>query len=361
MNKIQELREVGIADFGEFVTYYKENETAIDSLIQQENSNSNSIFMYYNGTEFQKNIIKFLSIFSPKTHILISIEQLPNGLYNHSWTIPLNFHKNIGYSDVVKTEFELENNKSFITPIFLSFSNKEMSNILLETKRLSELDLLTIRPSKAILKITGNGSEKYIPGKSKDGIKGIKIFPVSIFSSGPRWLIADQSNNYSPNVQQFITSSQRNSLTIEYKISLPFISNTDLETFSNVIYDNEEILSSLRLSISKLAREISTGKGTISHAISEEINPSIDKIERQFIRIQSSRAFKNKTTTLVYASVSIFAFSIGTLSWPTFLAFTSPALYSFFNTEDTYMKSISELKESPYFVFWKLNGLSKTK
>src|SRR5689334_20128621 len=165
LNKLNNLRNIGINEYSDFVTYYKDNEEDIDNLVNSDRDNS--IFMYYNGTEEQKNIIKFLSIFSKKTNILISIEKTPDGLYNHSWTIPIQINKKIKYSDLVKYTFEKDIEKSFISPIYLSFPNKNMSSILKETKKLSDLGLITIRPSKAILKFVGKGNERYIPGVSK--------------------------------------------------------------------------------------------------------------------------------------------------------------------------------------------------
>jgi hypothetical protein len=145
---------------------------------------------------------------------------------------------------------------------------------------------------------------------------------------------------------------------ILYEITLPFISNTNVENLTKIIEDENDLLGTFRSALKDLMlSSVIENRSNINEIRNDKIRPQIETINRKFKLI----TFKHKAT--VGASVTAITISLIALTHADGVNFQTlfqssllgVAGLGWFNSELKYQTEVGKLKDNPYFLLWKIS------
>ncbi len=264
------------------------------------------------------------------------------------------FEDNFGSSDI-KINVSVEENKKLgintKNPIFYpSFIHSEGNEIDLLASKLRpfiESGKILLQPDRAILLLTKDGNP---------GDRTWRAINTNQTSSIMQWDILDGAHS-SPIPLEFKTNDQKNTETI-FEITIPYLEGINFTDLSKILEDEQDLVSSLRVSILQAINEID-GKVDANIVAKDIIDPKIDMLNRKFKLAVNSHAFNVAgaaigTVALAYTSVATSGISsaLTTIAGAGGVGMLSKE-YS------KYKERVNTLKEDPFYFLWKCKKHNK--
>lgn len=230
----------------------------------------------------------------------------------------------------------------------LNFSPTEASFIIDNFAPLVESGRLTIAPNWNLLIATGTGEDPVfctVPTE-RDNDKGIWRAP----------LYGQEQTSIPVNYISPIDPQ----LEISKDIVIPFITGLSIKDFSQVLDDENDLLSGFRKELKSLTQLKPEERKHKSEIYQDLIRPKIDKISQKFKSISNIHKLKVRGTVFATATLSLLSLSFGeyiTAATQMISVATGSAGLVKFQAE--YQTDIENLKSDPLYLLWKLGQLKK--
>jgi len=337
-----------IADEHKSGQLFFENSDLINNLCSDPHKLYSRIDLPNSTSDLDKNFLDkiYLSTMFSDTTKLYSNSSF--GFYRNTTQVNIEEIKELlTYYDIID---EIGNKKIInIAEGYFTFTDEEGDFLKRNLTPLFETELLALTPSPNLL-ITAGTEKKpnfYSVPAEKDYNKKIWRAPLT-----------GGTQNEIP-IKQFQDSTRDNEII--NSIMIPFISGIPAKEFVKIVEDEKDLLTSFRKEIKMLTKLSDNNKIHSDEMYQDILRPRLDTINSKFKSITQLHSFKVKGATLVTATLSLLSLTLGDyLNAASIMIGVGTGSAGLIKFESDYHNEISNLKNDPMYLLWKLKQVKKT-
>jgi len=228
----------------------------------------------------------------------------------------------------------------------------EVDRLLIDGARLIQAGKLLIRPRRIIMYDTGN--------RTPQGGTHWSVLEASADAPSGTWNI--ESSDAVPS-ERIVTEgafkaaySSDKIQQVKCQITIPFIRNVDLSTYTSILQDEGDILVEFRSAISQLAKTALEDERNVAEYVADIVQPRVAKIDRSFRRISASTGMKTAGATVATAALTLASY-LSSGSAAALLAFAggAGAITAVKELADRRDK-LAALKDDPLYLLWRMQA-----
>jgi hypothetical protein len=328
------LKKSGLTGTNEFLNSFLENESEILSLLRDFKGSKSEIYLNETDNELT-NLLKFSTIFSDIT-LLNTTPSSTNDfhftfhepgskfLIDRQLTIPIEYLNKMG-NDIRR-----------LLPCYIHRNNIETKRIFKTYAPLIKSDKLLVRPMRAL----------YV---SFPEIEQGTVYYADPNTDNNHWHINKVQESDSIIIDNgYLTYSN---ITDLFNITLPYFTDIDIELFTKILEDENEILNEFRRNIIKIIQNAGDDLKKIEEIKNDIALTSITRLNRKFKAIQEKHRF------FVGASLGSFVLtlSVGNINMESLLKVLTASLTMIGVSEYDFRSKKIDLKDDPYYLLWRIN------
>ena len=328
----QKLIKTGLRNSNDFLFSFLDYEDEILGLLKNFNGTKSEIYLNEINHDLT-NLLKFSSLFSDITllNTAPSPTESSHFMYNDAGSKYFR-ERNINIPPKYVNETGIDA-KRFL-PIYFHRNDQELKKLFSDYKALIKSERLIIRPLRGVC-------------VSFPEIEKFNLFYVDPNTPNNDWYINEVKNHELINIDNGAVN-YTSSLNL-FEVTLPYFTNTSLETLCKILDDEEEILSTFRKQLKKIVVEAGNDHKRIQEIKQDVLRPSIESLNRKF------KAIQNKHRLIVGSSLGSFVLSlaIGTIDADLILKAMAAMTFMGVSNSDFNIK-IEELRDNPHYLLWKI-------
>lgn len=233
---------------------------------------------------------------------------------------------------------------------YVCMNEDELNKLINEVEPLLLSGRTIIRPIPIIMK-----SEKKPNGKPRTW----RTFYVDPNTPAGEWFITGETGKQ--NSIPFKINNEKPVYEKEiFNISMPFIDGLDIKTLNKVLSDEQDHLSSLRQALKGTINEIAENDKYTQEIQNDIIRPEIDKINARFKSLTAMYSLRIAGAIVSTAVISLLALTSTGWAQSVTGLFGANGLGLITREVTEYMKAKEQLKENPYYLFWRLKKRLKS-
>lgn len=338
----EQLKQSSLDSASAFVHSYVSNEDTIVKEIEEFGGIKSEL--YCQNILSVIDTTKFLSIYSDLTSVFMQPDNVKEHLIHYyPPEDPLFIKRNITFPSEllnghVPRPYE-------ILPGYTTQSDSDIKEVFKRLMPLVDRQKFIIRPIRTIVLENGPTPENI------DRV----VYYASSDTPNNDWYVKSINEKNSYVVDNGLKQYQTQVL---YEITLPFISNANVENLAKIIEDESDLLGVFRNALKDLMlSSVAQDNLLINEIRNDKIRPQIETINRKF------NVITNKHKATVGASVTAVTISLIALTSSDGINFQTlfnssllgGAALGWFNSEFKYQSEIDKLKDNPYFLLWKIS------
>ena len=221
-------------------------------------------------------------------------------------------------------------------PIYFNRNNQELKKLFSDYKPLVRSERLIIRPLRGVCV---NFPE----------VEKVNLYYVDPNTPNNEWYINEMRQSDLINIDN--GAINYTSVLNLFDITLPYFTNTGLDTICKILDDEEEILSNFRTQLKKLVIEAGNDYKKIQEIKQDVLRPSIETLNRKF------KAVQTKHRIIVGSSLGTFVLSlaVGTIDADIILKAMATLTLMGVSNSDLNIK-IEDLRDNPHYLLWKIKA-----
>lgn len=321
----------------EFLNAFLDKEDEIINLLKNHNGSKSQLWLKDFNVELN-NTVKFSSIVSDLTTLTTAASEKKD--YHLTWHEPgSKYYRDRQLTYPQELSNEIGNDPSRMLPSYLCRNDSETKKLFQQFSPLVKTDRLLIRPLRTLI-VTD--AEK----------KHSNIYYVDSNTENSHWYINKlQATDNIIIDNGYIPTSNVKDL---FEVTVPYFNGIDVDQLTKILEEENDILSAFRRNIVKVIKEAGDNLEMIEELKNDTILSSIEKMERKFKTIQSTNKFKTGSTLGSF----ILTLSVGNLTTPQIITSLAASLIAmgYFNLD--YQSKLSDLKDDPYYLLWRMKQSS---
>lgn len=326
------LKKAGLKNSTDFIFTFLDHEDEILSLLQNFNGTKSEIYLREINNDLT-NLLKFSSLFSDITLLNTAPSAINN--FHFMYNDPNSeYFRERKITIPAKYIYETGVDAKRFLPVYIHRNDSELKKLFSDYKPLIKSQRLIIRPLRGVC-VTFPEIEKF------------NLYYVDPNTPNNDWYINEVKNNGFINIDNGALN-YTSSLNL-FEVTLPYFTNTNLETLCKILEDEEEIISTFRKQLKKLVLEAGNDHKRIEEIKQDVLRSSIESLNRKF------KAIQNKHRIIVGSSLGTFVLSlaIGTIDANIILKAIGAMTLMGVSNSDFNIK-IEDLRDNPHYLLWKI-------
>jgi hypothetical protein len=342
---ITELKNSGLESAESFLYSFLKIEDEFIDIINNINTIKSEI--YLKDVREHDQHVKLASMFSDLTSLYIGSSRVNNmhiSFFNEE--SPYSYSRDVTIPPTLTNEIL---NSKALRPGYMYNSNEDVKYLFNQFEPLLDMQKIVIRPTRIL----------WADNSNVTGFNGSMIYYADGNTSTRRWIIRDKYYDENAIPIEFNTSS----IAVHklFEITLPFFKGASIETFSKVLKDENDLLSSFRTELKQLLKAALNGETTVNEILNDILIPRVDTINRKFKEI------KNLHKLSIGRDISFFAVSLIVINnipgvnvqeLIQALIGGGGVITKLLHSEINHQKEINRLKDDPLFLLWQIKRLS---
>jgi hypothetical protein len=315
-----------------FLFSFLDYEDEILSLLKNFSGTKSEIYLREINNDLT-NLLKFSSLFSNITLLNTAPSPTSSSYFSYSDGRSKYFReRNINIPPQYVNETGIDA-KRFL-PIYFNRNDQELKKLFSDYKPLVRSERLIIRLLRGVCV---NFPE----------VEKVNLYYVDPNTPNNEWYINEVKHSDLINIDNGAIN-YTNVLNL-FDITLPYFTNTGLDTICKILDDEEEIVSTFRSQLKKLVIEAGNDYKKIQEIKQDVLRPSIETLNRKF------KAIQTKHRIIVGSSLGTFVLSlaIGTIDSDIILKAMAALTFMGVSNSDFNIK-IEELRDNPHYLLWKI-------
>jgi hypothetical protein len=328
------IRKSGLINSNEFLYSFLDKEDEILSLLRNITGTKSEIYLKEVDAQLL-DTLKFSALFSDITLINTTPSSIhPYHISYHSAESKYFRERQITIPGEHINETGIDP-KRFL-PCYIYRNDSETKALFKNYSPLLKTDRLLIRPLRAL----------YV---SFPELRQGNLYYVDPNTPNDHWYVNKIQETNAITIDNGYLSY--NNISNLFDITLPYFKNIDLETFSKILQEENELLSTFRTKLKEVIQKAGDDPGRIEEIKNDIALDSIAKINRKFKVIQSKHRF------IVGAGLGSFilTLSFGNIDIESILKSFAVSLTAMGISDYDLKIKTNDLKDDPYYLLWKIN------
>jgi len=333
----RKIRKAALKSSNQFLDCFLDREEEVLQILKGFTGSKSEIYLNDLDLELD-NIVRFSSLFSDIT--IINTSGSPIEDYHFTFFDPNHRHY-LERQLTIPEEYLIETGADprYFLPCYIFRNDSETKKLFQQYKSFLNNERLLIRPLRAL----------YV---NHPRLQQGTIFYVDPNTSNDHWYI--NKLNLSESILIDNGRMSISNLKDLFEISLPYLKNIDLETLSKVLEEESEILSTFRNKLSEIVKEAGNNPDRIEEIKNDIANTSVERLNKRFKQIQKS----HRLTIGITVGTFILTLSTGNIDVKSIIASTGSGLGAITIANSDYQDRISDLKEDPFYLLWRIKQKS---
>jgi hypothetical protein len=169
-------------------------------------------------------------------------------------------------------------------------------------------------------------------------------------TSNDHWYLKDSFARNSLPIPHYLDNYKIQSL---FNLVLPYFRNIKMETLVKILDEESDTLSPLRRELKRIV--LNYAENDLEEVRQNILRPEIDTINRKFKNYKSAHKLRIVGSVGLF-SVSLIKVFVSNENLPDFISsiMSGAGVSGIFLSERKYQEDINSLRDSPYFLLWKI-------
>ena len=340
----KKICEEGLKSAQSYANYFLENQDAITDSLKGFSGVKTDIFVQ---PEEPLDWIKYSTIFSDITSVFLGMGKQGGSLHS-LFSLEKQIDLKLTLPKIIYDGIARYKNKPIIFPAVLVPKDEILSVYLKTLEPLIDAGRIIVRPKPVAV---------YKVDREKANTDWV-TFDIDPYSQSGTLIALQNSKEVEaiPIRRTETKSAYENEL---FEISFPFVEGVDISELVKILDDEQDRILTFRAALRKVVKEAASEEFSTSELLNDIIRPEVSKLERRFNTVVNYHKLKSLgatigTATLVLASLT----TEGWLASVTGLL-GACGLGLLTDIYADYVKARDEVKENPYYLFWKLSKVKR--